>query len=47
MTERLPNNEIGYNKSDIKKLYEMNRTAEIIIDTTVGKTESFSGPTLY
>ena len=39
--------EIGYNKSDIKKLYKMKRKAEIIIDTTVDQNESFSGPTLY
>ena len=34
--------EIGYNRNDIKILYEMNKKAEIIVDTTVGQTESIS-----
>ena len=34
--------EIGYSRNDIKILYEMNKKAEIIVDTTVGETESIS-----
>ena len=34
--------EIGYNRNDIKILYEMNKNAEVIVDTTVGQTESIS-----
>ena len=34
--------EIGYNRNDIKILYKMNKKAEIIVDTTVGQTESIS-----
>ena len=34
--------EIGYNKNDIKMLYEMNKKAEIVIDTTVGEAENIS-----
>ena len=33
---------IGYNRNDIKTLYEMNKKAEIIVDTTVDQTESIS-----
>ena len=32
--------EIGYNRNDIKIIYEMNKKAEIIVDITVGQTES-------
>ena len=28
---------IGYNKSDIKMLYEINKTTEIVVDTAVGR----------
>ena len=31
-----------FNRNDIKMLYEMNKKAEIIIDTTAGQTESIS-----
>ena len=31
---------ISYNRDDIKILYEMNKKAEIIVDTTKGQTES-------
>ena len=31
---------IGYNKSDIKMLYEINKTTEIIVDTAIGNTEN-------
>ena len=31
---------IGYNKSDIKMLYEINKTTEIVIVTAIGNTES-------
>ena len=31
---------IGYNKSDIKMLYEINKTTEIVVDTTNGNTKS-------
>ena len=31
--------EIGYNRNDIKILCELNKKAEIIVDTTVGQTE--------
>ena len=31
---------IGYNKSDIKMLYEINKTTEIVVDTAIGNTES-------
>ena len=34
--------EIGYNRNDTKLLYEMNKKAEIIVDTTVGQTESIN-----
>ena len=34
--------EIGYNRSDIKILYKMNKKAEIIVDTTVSQTESMN-----
>ena len=34
--------EIGYNRNDIKILYEVNKKAEIIVDTTVGQTENIS-----
>ena len=34
--------EIGYNRNDIKILHEMNKKAEIIVDTTLGQTESIS-----
>ena len=34
--------EIGYNRNDVKILYKMNKKAEIIVDTTVGQTESIS-----
>ena len=34
--------EIGYSRNDIKILYEMKKKAEIIVDTTVGQTESIS-----
>ena len=30
----------GYNKSDIKMLYEINKTTEIVVDTAIGNTES-------
>ena len=31
---------IGYNKSDIKILYEINKTTEIVVYTVIGNTES-------
>ena len=31
---------IRYNKSDIKMLYEINKTTEIVVDTANGNTES-------
>ena len=31
---------IGYNKSDIKTFYEINKTTKIVVDTTIGNTES-------
>ena len=31
---------IGYNKSDIKVLYKVNETTEIVVDTTIRNTES-------
>ena len=31
---------MGYNKSDIKMLYEINKTTEIVVDTAIGNTES-------
>ena len=31
---------IGYNKSDIKMLYEINKTTEIVVVTAIGNTES-------
>ena len=35
--------EIGYNRNDMKILYKMNKKkAKIIVDTTVGQTESIS-----
>ena len=34
--------EIEYNRNDIKMLYEMNKKAEIIVNTIVGQTESFN-----
>ena len=34
--------DIGYNRHVTKILYEMNKKAEIIVDTTVGQTESIS-----
>ena len=30
---------IGYNKNDIKMLYEINKTIEIVVDTTIENTE--------
>ena len=30
--------EIGYNKTDIKVVYEINKTTEIVVDTAIGKT---------
>ena len=30
----------GYNKSDIKMLYEINKTTENLVDTAIGNTES-------
>ena len=41
MAERLSNRH-GRDRNDIKILYEMNKKAEIIVDTTVGQTESIS-----
>ena len=32
----------GYNRNDIKILYDMNKKAKIIVHTTVGHTESIS-----
>ena len=32
----------GYNKNDIKRPYEMNKKAEIIVDTTLAQTEGIS-----
>ena len=34
--------EIGYNRNDIEMLYEINKKAEMIVDTTVGQTESIN-----
>ena len=34
--------EIGYNRNDIKMLYEINKNAEIITGTTVGQNESIN-----
>ena len=34
--------EIQYNRNDIKMLYEINKKAEIIVDTTVDQTESIN-----
>ena len=31
---------IGYNKSDIKMLYKINKTKEIVVDTAIGNTEN-------
>ena len=31
---------IGYNKSDMKRLYEINNTTEIVVDTAIENTES-------
>ena len=31
---------IGYNKSDIKMLYEISKTTEIVVDIATGKTEN-------
>ena len=31
---------IGHNKSDIKMLYEINKTTEIVVDTAIGNTKS-------
>ena len=31
---------MGYNKSDIKMLYEINKTTEIVADTAIGNTEA-------
>ena len=30
----------GYNKSDIKKFYEINKTTKIVVDNAIGNTES-------
>ena len=30
----------GYNKNNIKMLYEINKTTEIVVDTAIGNTES-------
>ena len=34
--------EIGYNTNDIEILHKMNKKAEIIVNTTVGQTESIN-----
>ena len=31
---------IGYNKGDIKMLYEINKTTEIVVDNAIGNAES-------
>ena len=31
---------IGYNKNDMKRLYETNNTTEIVVDTAIENTES-------
>ena len=31
---------IGYNKSNIKMLYEINKTTKFVVDTAIGNTES-------
>ena len=31
---------IGYNKNNIKILYEINKTTKIVVDTAIGNTES-------
>ena len=31
---------IGYNKNDITMLYEISKTTDIVVDTTIGNTES-------
>ena len=41
MAERLSNRH-GRDRNDFKILYEINKKAEIIVDTTVGQTESIS-----